>query len=119
MSTGDEAAASHTATCVRIKLKPGSLPRVRQWAEQLNARRGEALRTLDAEGVSIESVFLDSAADGDYLVYYMRTASVEHARAVAARSTDEIDRYHQAFKRDTWEQARRLELLIDLTAPGC
>ena len=101
--------------CARIQLQPGSLPRVREWAEHLRSHREEALQTLAAEGVSVESVFLDTGADGDFLVYYMRSASQEAAQAVAARSTAAIDAYHRAFKRETWTDVRRLDLLIDLS----
>jgi len=100
--------------CVRIRLKPGSLDRVREWAHHIAAHEGEALDTLRAEGVSIESVFLDTSAEGDFLVYYMRAASHAQTQAAACRSTAQIDQYHRAFKRDTWAAVRPLELLLDL-----
>ncbi len=40
--------------CARIRLKPDSLPLVREWAAYIAAHREEALRTLEAEGVVIE-----------------------------------------------------------------
>jgi L-rhamnose mutarotase len=95
--------------CVRVRLQPGSLERVREWAAELNSRRDEVLATLRDEGVRIESVFLD----GDTLVYYMRADDVEHARAVYARSTHAIDAYHQRFKDETFGEQTVLELLID------
>lgn len=107
--------------CARVRLQPGSLGRVRQWAAFLQTHRDEALRALEAEGVLIESVFLDSAPEGDELVYYMRADSMERAMAVAAASVAEIDRYHRDFKKATWVDVRRLELLVDLslcTEPG-
>lgn len=100
--------------CARIQLQPGSLPRVQEWAEHMRTHRAEALQTLQAEGVTVESVFLDSGADGDFLVYYMRSQSQQLAQEVAARSVAAIDAYHRAFKRDTWAQVRRLDLLLDL-----
>ena len=39
--------------CTRIKLKPGMVPRVREWARELNARMDEVLATLKDEGVPI------------------------------------------------------------------
>jgi hypothetical protein len=51
--------------CVKVRLRPGSLPRVEAWAAELNARRDEVLATLRDEGVVVESVFLD----GEALVY--------------------------------------------------
>ena len=44
--------------CHRIKLKPGSMPRVREWARELSGRRAEVLATLADEGVHVESLFL-------------------------------------------------------------
>lgn len=112
--------ASDVAVCARILLRAGALPRVREWAAHIARHHEEARQTLSAEGVTIESVFLDSsAADGDYLVYYMRAASHAQAQEVARRSTAEIDRYHRAFKQDAWARVDRLELLVDLRAePG-
>jgi hypothetical protein len=95
--------------CVRVRLKEGSLPRVRAWAKELNERRDEVLATLMNEGVRIESVFLD----GETLVYYMRAESIDQAREVYAHSTHAIDVYHQRFKDETFESQTPLELLID------
>jgi len=95
--------------CVRVRLKEGSLERVREWARELNSRRDEVLATLRDEGVRIESVFLD----GDTLVYYLRADSLEQAREVYAHSTHAIDAYHQRFKDETFDGQTSLELLID------
>lgn len=64
--------------------------------------------------MSIETVFLDTNEHGDFLIYYMRAASFERAQQVANASVAAIDLYHQQFKRDTWEQGTKLELLLDL-----
>jgi Family of unknown function (DUF6176) len=95
--------------CVRVRLKEGSLPRVRAWAKELNARRDEVLATLVDEGVRIESVFLE----GETLIYYLRAESIEQAREVYARSTHAIDAYHQQFKDETFDGQTTLELLVD------
>jgi hypothetical protein len=95
--------------CVRVRLEPGSLPRVRAWAAELNARRDEVMATLKDEGVRIESVFLD----GETLVYYLKADSLERAREVYARSAHAIDAYHRQFKDETFAQETQLELLID------
>ena len=94
---------------MRVRLKEGSLQRVRAWAKELNERRDEVLATLVNEGVRIESVFLD----GDALIYYMRAESLEQAREVYAHSTHAIDAYHQRFKDETFDRQTPLELLID------
>jgi hypothetical protein len=100
--------------CVKIKLKPGCLDRVRAWAAEINRRSAEALVTLRDEGVVIESAFLDSTSEGDFLIYYMRAADFVRASEVAGQSTHPIDAYHQQFKQDCWAETRQLESLIDL-----
>ena len=71
--------------------------------------------TLAAEGVTIESVFLDSGQEGDFLIYYMRAASLGAARKAASESIAPIDAFHRDFKREVWMEVSRLELLLDLT----
>jgi hypothetical protein len=101
--------------CARIQLQSNSLPRVREWAAHMNLHKEDALRTLRHEGVTIESVFLESVeGEGDYLIYYMRAASLKEAAEVAAASLADIDNYHKAFKRATWVKVSRLEMLLDL-----
>lgn len=102
------------AICARIKLKPNSLEHARAWAQEIGARRAEAYPTLITEGVTVESVFLDSSAQGDFLVYYMRAESVEKAANAAAASVASIDEFHRQFKREVWVEVRKLELLVDL-----
>ncbi|MDQ0015250.1 hypothetical protein J2W23_003649 [Variovorax boronicumulans] len=106
--------SSEIPVCVRVRLKSDSLVRVREWASHIAGHRDEALRTLGAESVTVESVFLESTAQGDFLIYYMRSASHDKARRVAECSTEAIDAYHQAFKSETWAGVERLELLLDL-----
>jgi hypothetical protein len=95
--------------CVRVRLVPGSLPRVREWAAELNARRDEVMATLQDESVRIESVFLE----GETLVYFLKADSVDHAHEVYARSKHAIDAYHQEFKDKVFAEQTQLELLID------
>lgn len=100
-------------TCVKVRLKPGSLGRVRAWSAELTGRSDEVLATLRDERVIVESVFLDQTSDGDFLIYYLKARSLEQAGQAAQQSRHEIDAYHQEFKRDTWDTRKPLELLID------
>lgn len=100
-------------SCVKIKLTSGSSDRVKEWANELNRRADEVLAALRCEGVSLEAAFLDSQADGEYLIYVMRANDFGRARATARRSTASIDAYHEAFKKTCWESIRNLERLID------
>lgn len=87
---------------------------MREWARTLNSRKDEALETMRNEGGLIESVFLDECPDGNYLIYYMRTENHEKAREAFQNSQLPIDLYHKQFKQDTWEENKKLELLVDL-----
>lgn len=101
--------------CVRISLKPGSAPLVREWAVTLNeTSRSEALTTMTDEGVSVESYFLDASPDGDHLVAYMRGVNLDQAALIASKSNHDIDRYHREFKRRAWGDRVVLEPLVDL-----
>lgn len=99
--------------CRLIKLKTGSLPLVREWAQTLNSRMSEVLATLHDESMVIESVFLLSRADGDYLIYYIRAQSMEKARETVQSSSHEIDAFHQHFKKVAWASSEATELLFD------
>ena len=101
--------------CVKIKIKPNSLERVREWARTVNeTRRDEALATLVDETVIIEAFFLDSTPDGDFLIAFQKAESFDRSKRAVEASTHDIDRYHQQFKKDTWESGKQLELLVDL-----
>jgi hypothetical protein len=100
--------------CIKIKLKPGYVERARVWAAEINRRPDEALATLRGEGVSIESAFLDSTSEGDFLIYYLRAHDFDRAREIFSRSERPIDAFHQQFKDQCWAERTKLELLIDL-----
>ena len=99
--------------CVKVKLRPGSLEQVHGWADELRSRADEVLATLGDEGVAIESVFLDSNEQGDFLVYYMKAQGLSAAREAAERSSHPIDAYHERFMAQTWESRSSLELLVN------
>ena len=99
--------------CIKVKLRDGSLSRVREWAAELNRRADEVLATLRDEGVVIESAFLDSTSEGDFLIYYMKAENLERAREVGRTSAHPIDEYHHQFQRETFESGKQLELLVD------
>ena len=101
---------------MRVRIRQGSLDAVREWARTINGRREEAVATLRNERVEIESVFLETAADGDFLIYYMRGLDLSESQKVAGGSEHPIDAYHQNFMRTHTEGGTDLELLIDLDA---
>lgn len=105
---------SYETRCIKIKLKPDSVEKAREWAQTINERKDEALATLRDESVILETVFLDQNVEGDFLIYVIKAASFAKARDAVQKSIRSIDEYHQNFKRECWEDGKRLEVLIDL-----
>jgi len=102
-------------TCVKIRLKSGSVDRVREWARTLNeTRRDEALATLRDETAVLEAAFFDHTDDGDFLIYVMTVESEERSKEAVMQSTHPIDEYHRQFKRDAWQEIQQLERLVHL-----
>lgn len=98
---------------VLIKLKPDTHEQVKSWQEQLEARKSEAIETLKAEGVMIESWFHVELEGENYLIAYMRAENIAHAQEVGRKSQFAIDQVHKAFKQ-TWEKVYPAKLLLDL-----
>jgi len=109
---------SYETRCVKIRLKPNSIEKVRMWAKTLNERKEEALATLHDESVILETVFLDQTAKGDFLIYLMKAESFQKAKDAVQKSVHAIDVYHQNFKRECWMDGKPLELLLDLDRTG-
>jgi len=86
---------------------------VREWAAALTRRREEVMATLLDETVRVESAFLESGPNGDFLVYYMRVDDGEADRRAFGRSTHAIDAYHRAVMEEVIESRESLELLVD------
>ena len=105
---------NYQTNCIKIKLKPNSLEKVRTWAKTINERKDEAFATLRDEGIIIECVFLDQTSEGDFLISIMKAENFEKAHEIMEKSVHEIDKFHQTFKKQTWEDGKKLELLIDL-----
>lgn len=98
--------------CVAIKLKPDALVKTREWATELTRRSGEVYAALQAEGVSLEVAFLETRADGYYLIYIMRSDDLCKAQAITRASLTPIEAYHREFKTRCWESVEPLECLI-------
>jgi hypothetical protein len=96
---------------VRIKLRPDSISKAKEWAEHINSGKAEVLSILRNEGINLEAVFLDHVAGNDYLIYIMK-GDLEKSKAVAAASKYPMDIYHAQFKKHCWESRAEMEPLI-------
>ncbi|GAA0260523.1 DUF6176 family protein [Haladaptatus pallidirubidus] len=82
-------------TLFRYRLKPGRIERLREWVEEVNSRRDEAIETLQDESVFSEAAFLNSTEDEDYVMFYMEAEDLEMAHEVFESSQHDLD---QEFK---------------------
>ena len=104
--------------CARLRLKPGSLARVQEWAAELTRRRDEVLATLRDETVRVESAFLESGPEGDFLIYYMRVDDLETSRRAVETSTHPIDAYHREVMNEVVDSRQMLTPLVDFERLG-
>lgn len=104
----------HQLLCGRIKIKEGSLGEVREWFKVLNARKQELLEAFALEGIWIESVFLEHAQDGDYLVYYMRQEDIAKVYEAIAKFELPIRLFHVEHWKKCCDECIVLEPLFDL-----
>lgn len=98
---------------VLIQLKLESMANVEAWQKELNARKDEAMETLKAEGVFVESWFHVELEGKDYLIAYTRAEDIAKAQDIAKNSSFPIDAMHKAFKQN-WERSYKAKLLVDL-----
>lgn len=100
--------------CVKIKLKKNSLDRVKDWQAFILEHKEKALETIKSENVLVEAVFLDHADDNDYLIYFMSAKNLKKSQEFAKNSQNPVDKYHNNFKKECWEDGKRLEELVVL-----
>ncbi|WP_288385149.1 DUF6176 family protein [uncultured Acinetobacter sp.] len=98
---------------VLIRLKADRQDQVQDWQSIIEQRKSEAIETLKAEGVLIESWFHLELEHHHYLIAYMRAQDIKHAQQVAKTSTFEIDAIHKKFK-ENWDRVYPAKLLVDL-----
>jgi len=101
--------------CHRVKLKEGSLPKIEEWSSKLNQEIEQVKETLTRENVHVESVFLEEAEDGHYLIYYMRAHDFEKAREKAQSDPLPIDVYHGTIMKEVVHSGKKLRCLIDVS----
>ena len=98
---------------VLIELKPDAMANVDAWKTELTARKAEAIETLQAEGVHVESWFHVELDGLDYLIAYTRADDIAKAHEISRKSQFAIDQVHQQFK-STWQKVIPASLLVDL-----
>lgn len=102
--------------CLKIRLKDGTTNRATAWLKSLKGRRGEAVEMLQAEGMRVESLFLERTSDGDYLYFYARADDLVRANEAFMFSTLPLSVETREITQSTWGEIEQLELVVDLDA---
>lgn len=97
--------------CIKIRLKPGTTDYVIRWIKELN--RDEIYEVLRLETVVVESLFLERAEDGDYLIMYARAESLVKANEAMMNSDHPHFASVKQLIADTWGEIKAFELLAD------
>lgn len=100
--------------CGRIKIKEGALEEVKTWFETLSNRKEELINAFTLEGVWIESIFLEHAQDGPYLIYYMRQNDIEKAFDALGKHGLPVRLFHVEHWKKCCEECLLLDPLFDL-----
>lgn len=105
--------------CLRIRIKPGKTERVSEYFKVLNAR-DDVADALRAEGILVESLFLDHAADNDHLLFYVRAENLRRSNEVFTNSLHPVDVAAREFMNDAWDLANvtSLEMIYDVDRIG-
>ena len=104
--------------CLKIKLRPNSLDKVRNWAKFLNSNQKEVLESLVNEAVQIEAFFLSKDTDADYLIYFFKVQNADLMKKTSDSSDLSVDIYTRKFKAEVIESREELELLAGFGQVG-
>ena len=85
----------------RLRIKKGKAHRVDEWLQMINTRIGEALKTLEREGMKLEIIFREVIDEDDYLCWL--TIQGEGGEPIET-SPFELDHEHMKFGEECIDQ---------------
>ena len=100
--------------CIRVRLKPRSLNKVKNWFFELNKRRNEVLESMKNENVIVESAFLDKQNGHYYLIYYIKSTDIKKALEIFEKSLLPIDVFYKKNWNQFCDNLTVLDTLLDL-----
>lgn len=123
-SWSDEARVRREVTNLQVvihlaarRVCPDHRDRLVSWLREIDGpRRGEALESLDAEGVDHETAMIIETSDGPLLIYAMQTDDLVRSRAVSDESKRSVDVQHRAVTRAADDGPADAEIVLDLRA---
>jgi hypothetical protein len=99
--------------CLKIRFRRDKIEEALRWVHSLKERQEEVAQLLDAEGVRVESLFLERLGKDVYLYQYVRANSLEQAYEAFMNSQAQISVETRQFIDEMWEDGQSLELIAD------
>lgn len=103
--------------CLKIRFRRDKAEEAVRWLHSLKERHEEVAELLDAEGIRLESLFLERAGNDVYLYQYVRANSLEQAYEAFMKSPSRISEETRQFIDEMWEDGQSLELIADFERP--
>ncbi len=103
--------------CLKIRFRRDKAEEAVRWVKSLKERQEEVAELLDAEGVRVESLFLEYSGNDIYLYQYVRANSLEQAYEAFMKSQLPISVETRQFIDEMWEDGQSLEMVVDFDRP--
>lgn len=100
--------------CIKVRIQPGQTDRLLAFFHSLHQRPAEVQESLRAEGILLETLFIERGASHDTLFFYSRARNLAAASAAFAASPLPLDNETRQIIAETWAEAVALECIIDL-----
>ncbi len=99
---------------LRIRLKPGTTPKVIQFVRELGMRNSEVTQGFAREGMQSQSFFLERRDDGDWLYYLARAEDLMQAAIAHEQAGGPLAETGRELMAAAWADINAPELLCDL-----
>ena len=100
--------------CLKIRLKPDSLDKVKAWVKQFT-EMPEVSEALREESIHVESMFIEHTDEGEFLILYQRADDLQKANEFYAKTEHPANVAMRSFVEETWimDEIYGLELIYD------
>jgi len=97
-------------------MKQGMTDKFVEWAKRVPTRMDEVKDSMTEQGVLGQSIFLERASDGDFIVLYWKVENPEKARTAFQNSKRKIDLEMIEMIETTWDrsQVARLACIMEV-----
>jgi hypothetical protein len=112
----EERGGSFMIRVLFLRVREGTLDRLRWWMNELNRRKDEVLKTFSEEGMRHIVAYLVQGKEGPILVWAMEADDFERANSAFEASKLPIDLEHKQVMEETTWGKQEPELLYECHA---